>query len=691
MQMIILIGVVLECLLLLGLALMKKCTGKTFLVISLITALCCGVVVVVEAGANADSGSGKLDVRGHVYMAEELLSHGKPEQALKALGQITGTEGETYQAEGLRGLAYNQSGAFFAGAKVLESETEEDLAALRQLCEQQQKAPEDLASRIREASVQTLSLSDSEKSRYDAELRIRYGGMLEDADSSSTVLARIQAAIGLQDWDEAFNLASSQAEEGNLADAILVSEMYIRDYNHRRLAKEDATFDALLQRITQIQIQLNRIGAEGTDSREYRECYAEFELAQIELNRESALRAANYLSAFYQKDSVYEVAYSLQMAKLMHEANDTVAAEAYLDQIFAGEEPADDQWLAVDTKLLREAYLNGMGNMENPEFKKLYQQLMGSLYQDAFENVSYTDSFSGFLRLYLQELYSGIYISKPDVSLFPTVKVSVSAAEDISFTADTVVVTDTQETVSQLTIQEEEKAAMSVCFVLDRSGSMDGTYMNSARRAIREFAGNMEENAFAALVSFANNARLDCPLSDVTFMVAAQVEKITAYGGTNIASGLVMGAQQLTSAEGKRVIILLSDGVDGNKGAMPAALNQLKSEGIIVHTIGLPGCEEEYLANIAEETGGTFFPAVNTNALSAVYEEIRGFIANAYTVTYQVSEEETTERTISIESTQSLAQARRAYTADKNAEQYSQINDEQSSDYFRQTGGTMGG
>lgn len=691
MQMIILIGVVLECLLLLGLALMKKCTGKAFLVISLITALCCGVVAAVEAGANGDSGSGKLDVRGHVYMAEELLAQGKPEQALKALGQITGTEGETYQAEGLRGLAYNQSGAYFAGAQVLKSETEEDLTALRQLCEQQQKAPEDLASRIRETSLQTLSLSASEKSRYDAELRIRYGGMLEDADSSSTVLARIQAAIGIQNWDEAFTLASSQSEEGNLADAILVSEMYIRDYNHRRLAKEDATFDALLQRITQIQIQLNRIGAEGTDSREYRECYAEYELAQIELNRESALRAANYLSAFYQKNSVYEVAYSLQMAKLMYEANDTAAAEAYLDQIFAGEEPADDQWLAVDIKLLKEAYLNGMGNMENPEFKKLYQQLMGSLYQDAFENVSYTDSFSGFLRLYLQELYSGIYISKPDVSRFPTVKVTVSAAEDISFTADTVVVTDTQETVSNLTIREEEKAAMSVCFVLDRSGSMDGTYIYSARRAIREFAGNMEENAYAALVSFANNARLDCPLSDVTFMVAAQVEKITAYGGTNIASGLVMGAQQLITAEGKRVIILLSDGVDGNKGAMPAALNQLKSEGIIVHTIGLPGCEEEYLANIAEETGGTFFPAVNTNALSAVYEEIRGFIANAYTVTYQVSEEETTERTVSIESTQSLAQSRRAYTADKNAEQYSQINDEQSSDYFRQTGGTMGG
>jgi len=174
-------------------------------------------------------------------------------------------------------------------------------------------------------------------------------------------------------------------------------------------------------------------------------------------------------------------------------------------------------------------------------------------------------------------------------------------------------------------------------------------------------------------------------------MVAAQVEKITAYGGTNIASGLMMGAQQLLDAQGKRVIILLSDGVDGNTGAMPAALNQLKNEGVVVHTIGLPGCDETYLANIAEETGGTYFPANNATALNAVYEEIRGFLTNAYTVTYEVCGEETMERVLRVESTQSLAQSRRIYTADATAEQYSQINDAQSSDYFRQTGGTLGG
>ena len=690
MQTVILIGVVLECLLLLGLALMKKCTGKAFLAISLITALCCGAVAALEAGGK-DSDHARIDVKGHVYMAVNLLEQDQPEQALKALGQIAGREGKAYQADGLRALAYNHSGAYFAGASVLETESQEDLVQLRELCLQEQKAPQELSQRIREASRNTLELTEGEKARYDAELAIRYGGKRENVDETNTVLAQIQAAIDNQNWDKAFSLATDQAESGNMADALLVSEMYIRDYNHQRLAKADEAFDALLQRITEIQIRLNRIGVEGTDSREYRDCYAEYELALVELHRESALRAVNYTNAFYQEDTVYELAFALQMAKLQCEANDASAAELWLDRIFAVKKLDEEQWLATDMKLLREAYLNGMGNMENPEFDRLYRQLMSSLYQDVFADTVASDGFASFLRLYLQDLYSGIYIGKPNVSNFPTVKVTVSAAEEIPFSAETILVTDMQLPVSNLTVHKEEQAAMSICFVLDRSGSMNGSYINSARQAIREFAGNMEQDTYAALVSFANNARLDCPLSDAAFMVAAQVEKITAYGGTNIASGLMLGAQQLLDAQGKRVIILLSDGVDGNTGAMPAALNQLKNEGVVVHTIGLPGCDETYLANIAEETGGTYFPANNATALNAVYEEIRGFLTNAYTVTYEVCGEETMERVLRVESTQSLAQSRRIYTADAAAEQYSQINDAQSSDYFRQTGGTLGG
>ena len=74
-----------------------------------------------------------------------------------------------------------------------------------------------------------------------------------------------------------------------------------------------------------------------------------------------------------------------------------------------------------------------------------------------------------------------------------------------------------------------------------------------------------------------------------------------------------------------------------------------------------------------------------------MYREIRSYLSNTYTLTYQAEKPELTERTIWIEATDSMAQARRKYSADMNQEQYSQISDQQTSDLFRQNGGTLGG
>ena len=63
---------------------------------------------------------------------------------------------------------------------------------------------------------------------------------------------------------------------------------------------------------------------------------------------------------------------------------------------------------------------------------------------------------------------------------------------------------------------------------------------------------------------------------------------------------MVAGAETLKEYEGKKVIILLSDGEDGFPSGMQGALNQLSSQDIVVHTIGLPGCDEDYLMDISK-------------------------------------------------------------------------------------------
>lgn len=691
MQTILLIGVIAECVLLLGLAAFKKCTRKAFLIISAVTAVCCAVVAVAGGGSAKGTDGRESSVKGHVYMAAQLLDQGKPEDALRAIGQVTEAEGEKYGVQGLRGLAYNHAEAYSSGAYLLESATETDLVELYTSCINSERGGEELSQRIIQNSLDQLSLSETEAARYDAEMAIRYGSQKEVTEDSEMIL-QIRAAAKENEVEKAYELATQNAADGSIADDILVSEMYIRDYNQNSLAQTDEAFDALLQNVTDIQIKLNRIAAEsGMEGKEYSNAYAQYQLALLELNGESAKRAGNYLSYYYTENTVYDLAYYIQMSKLMLSSDEKEQAVSYLDKVFKSKDLDMTQWLAVDIMLLKEAYLDGMGSMENAEFDSHYLQLMESLYQGVFEDIYVNTDYYDFLRSYLQDIFSGIYISRPDVSNFPTVSVSVSTSSEMELTADSFILTDTAEKISSFEVVENEDASMSICFVLDRSGSMQGTYIASAKQAIKSFATSMDADTGAALVSFENAARVDCPLVDSAYMVAAQVEKIHASGGTNISSGLLCGAEQLSSVAGKKVIILLSDGVDGNAGQMPATLNQLKMDGIVVYAIGLPGCDEAYLSNISSETGGTYFPASNAASLSAIYDEIRGFLRNSYTVTYQVGDTEQTERTIWIEAVDSMAQSRRMYTTDTSTEQYSQIYDAQSSDLFKQIGGTLGG
>lgn len=690
MQTILIISVIAECVLLLGLAAFKKCTRKTFLIISAATALCCSIVAVVQGGSMKGTDGRVGSVKGHIYMAANLLDQGKPEDALRAIGQITEDEGAKYGVQGLRGLAYNHTEDYSSGAYLLENAKQTDLVELYESCINSERGNEKLSQRIIQNSLNQLSLSKNEKARYDAEMVIRYGSQEEVSEDSEMIL-RIRAAVNENEVEKAYELAIQNAADGSIADDILVSEMYIQGYNQNTLAQADEAFDALLQDITDIQIKLNRIAVEsGMQGKEYSNAYAQYQLSLIELNAESAKRSGRYLSYCYTENTVYDLAYYIQMSKLMLASDDKEQAISYLDKVFKSRDIDMTQWLAVDIMLLKEAYLNGMGNMEIANFNSHYLQLMESLYQGVFEETINTNYYN-FLRSYLQNIFSGIYISRPDVTKLPQISVSVSTSSELELTADSFILTDTAEKISNFEVTENEDMSMSICFVLDRSGSMQGKYMASAKQAIKSFATSMDTHTGAALVTFESSARADCPLVYSSYMVAAQVEKIHASGGTNISSGLLRGAEQLASVGGKKVIILLTDGHDGNAQQMPLTLNQLKMEGIVVYAIGLPGCDESYVSNIASETGGTYFSASNAASLSTIYNEIRGFLRNSYTVTYQVANTEQTERSVWIEAADSLAQSRRRYTTNTSTEQYSQIYDVQSSDLFRQIGGTLGG
>lgn len=104
-----------------------------------------------------------------------------------------------------------------------------------------------------------------------------------------------------------------------------------------------------------------------------------------------------------------------------------------------------------------------------------------------------------------------------------------------------------------------------VVLVIDRSGSMDdGGKMSDAKDAAEDFADALlkEGNGVRmGVVSYADNASRDQELTSDAGGVKDAINRIEAYGGTNIQAGIHAARQMLENSDAeKKVIVVLSDG-----------------------------------------------------------------------------------------------------------------------------------
>lgn len=208
-----------------------------------------------------------------------------------------------------------------------------------------------------------------------------------------------------------------------------------------------------------------------------------------------------------------------------------------------------------------------------------------------------------------------------------------------------------------------------VVLAIDRSGSMASISkvptepLDSVKLAAKYFLGQLKEGDSAALVSFANDAFVESPLSIDFASVSKAIEDIfihedgTQY--TNIADAVsqssgVLAASSDSSRQG--VLVLLTDGI-ANKPSAPkskgeaddiayaekAALdasNILKSGGTKVYTIGLgEGIDEDFLKSVASSPEN-FFNSPSTTTLTSVYEKVSSSICkelpSRIEITYKV-------------------------------------------------------
>jgi Ca-activated chloride channel family protein len=182
----------------------------------------------------------------------------------------------------------------------------------------------------------------------------------------------------------------------------------------------------------------------------------------------------------------------------------------------------------------------------------------------------------------------------------------------------------------------------SVVLCVDTSGSMRATDIAptralASRRAAQAFVDAAPDGTRIGIVTFSSGAIVIEPPSPERGEVRAAIERIPQPdGATAIGDALALAGDQLRRG-GRRVVILMTDGVN-NRGADPAeAARRLSAAGITVFTIGIgtsgsgdliPGTSERAeldrpaLESIAETTGGTYAEVGDAHALAAAFADL---------------------------------------------------------------------
>ena len=201
-----------------------------------------------------------------------------------------------------------------------------------------------------------------------------------------------------------------------------------------------------------------------------------------------------------------------------------------------------------------------------------------------------------------------------------------------------------------------ENLPLSIAFVLDASLTMQGERIDTARVAAERFARSLDFSRDRALVvTFAGKPQLAMPLVDDQSAILTAIQgAVPQPGGTALYDAVTMAVEVLRPIEGRKAVILLTDGRDesgdgfhpGSIHTFEEALQAAHHASVILYTIGLgKGIREQMdfygvrsvgtiLTRFAEETGGRVFFANRPRQLRRGYETVATALRHQYNLGY---------------------------------------------------------
>lgn len=231
---------------------------------------------------------------------------------------------------------------------------------------------------------------------------------------------------------------------------------------------------------------------------------------------------------------------------------------------------------------------------------------------------------------------AAVQVSHVDATAYPTMRVSVVSPAGASVTP---AVTENGQPVAGL-LEQNLGQIKAISTLIDRSQSMRGKPLADAIAAARTFVGKKNASDQLAVIAFGSKSLTLSPFSTAALDGQESLTGMTAdkTQGTALYDAIVVAANQLKSNElPGRVIVVLTDGADkGSKHTIGDAIVAARNANAAIYAIGIEGTgfTPDPLIEIADKTGGGYYGASSTSALTAVYAKIADTLKRTWRIQY---------------------------------------------------------
>ena len=187
-----------------------------------------------------------------------------------------------------------------------------------------------------------------------------------------------------------------------------------------------------------------------------------------------------------------------------------------------------------------------------------------------------------------------------------------------------------------------ERRPLSVAMLLDTSGSLREE-MGDVHSAASGFVQALGSEDRGMVIEFNDKVYLLQDLTDRRDLLLESITSTEAQGPTAMYDALLASLRRLRKIEGRRAIVLLTDGADtSSQTTYDGLLERVRLSEVVIYTIGLGSTFLDVslrsrLKEIARVTGGRAFFASKADELKGVYEKIIRELSHQDYLTYAPS------------------------------------------------------